>query len=204
MRAFRAWRAWRQLRAQLNARRRGEGPFGRCRASALLARWRAARSARRALLARADAAAPVHTAAVALRAWRRAAWARWAATAALARSHPAWAVWRAARRQRGGSHGAILGVAAAAHWAAGGSAVAWRKLRQAGAAHRTAQSARERMRLRQVRGAMGRWGVRRAVGRARTRVRHEAWAWWRGRALRGALLRCRLGPRAEALRAREP
>ena len=238
VRTFRAWRAWRQLKVQLKVRRRGEGAFGCCHASAVLARWskaaqarrrlgctaavaerslqrrwlawawriqcagRATSSARRALLARADTTARLRAEAAALQAWRWAAWLLWAATAALARSHPAWAVWRAAQRRRGDAQDASLGVAAAAHWAAGGSAVAWRRLREAGAAHRAVQSAQEWMRLRQIRGAVGRWGVRRAVGRARTRVRQEAWAWWQGRALRCSLLRWRLGPRAEALRAR--
>ena len=234
VRTFRAWRAWRQLKVQLKVRRRGEGAFGSCHASAVLAQWskaaqarrrlggtaavaershqrrwlarawriqcarRAARWARRALLARANTAARLRAAAAALQAWRWAAWVLWGATAGLARSHPAWAVWRAAQQRCGGAQGVSLGVAAAAHWAAGGSAVAWRRLREAGAAHRAVQNGQEWMRRRQVRGAVGRWGVR----RARTRVRQEAWAWWRARALRCGLLRWRLGPRAEALRAR--
>ena len=163
---------------------------------------RAARSARRALLARANTAARLRAAAAVLQAWRWAAWVLWAATASLARSHPAWAVWRAAQRRHGGAQGASLGVAAAAYWAAGGSGVAWRRLREAGAAHRAVQSAQEWRRLRHVRGALGRWGVRRAIFGARTRVRQEAWTWWRARALRCGLRRWRLGPRAEALCAR--
>lgn len=163
---------------------------------------RAARSARRALLARADTAARLRAAAAVLQAWRWAAWVLWAATASLARSHPAWAVWRAAQRRHGGAQGASLGVAAVAYWAAGGSGVAWRRLREAGAAHRAVQSAQEWRRLRHVRGALGRWGVRRAIFGARTRVRQEAWTWWRARALRCSLRRWRLGPRAEALCAR--